>query len=127
MRNITPIVLSVALVTITTASADEKKADYKPGKADVRGKVTKVTESPAGGDALGKVLIEGEKEADTKHDKASVTVTKGTKVEKVVNGERKPARFEDIKKGAKVQADLTEPHTLSYPVMAGAKSVLILE
>jgi beta-N-acetylhexosaminidase len=103
-----------------------------PGKdkVDVRGTVSRVAASDdeakkAG--RLGSILVEGVKDATTAYDKASVKVTDKTKIEKLVGKERKAAKFEDLKKGSKVQALFTGPVAESYPVQATAKEILILE
>jgi hypothetical protein len=104
--------------------------DEKPEIANIRGKAMKVT--PATEEAkkkgqLGTVLIEGVKEETTQYDKASVRITDKTKIEKLAGKERKPAKFEDLKVGAKVQAKFTGPVAESYPVQATAGELLILD
>jgi len=56
-----------------------------------------------------------------------VKVTDKTKIEKTDGKERKEATFEDLKKGARVEATFTGPVADSYPVQATAKAILILE
>src|SRR5947209_6440430 len=87
-------------------------ADEKPEVAAIRGKAVKVT--AAEDDArkkgvLGSVLVEGVKEETTQYDKAAVRITDKTKIEKRAGKERKPAKFDDLKVGAKVQAKFTGP------------------
>ena len=123
----TILLLCIALVACCGALAAAQNA---ADKADIRGRVTNQT--AAGEEArkkgvLGTVLIEGAKEKDTGFDKASVRVTDKTKIEKLDGKERKPAKFEDLKKGARVQAVFTGPVAESYPVQATAGAVLILE
>jgi beta-N-acetylhexosaminidase len=105
-------------------------ADDKADKVDVRGKVTTVT--AAADDVkkqglLGTLLVEGDKDKAVTYDKASVKVTDKTKIEKLDGKDRKEAKFEDIKKGARVEATFTGPVADSYPVQATARSILILE
>jgi beta-N-acetylhexosaminidase len=105
-------------------------ADDKADKVDVRGKVSNVT--AAADDLkkqgiLGTVLVEGDKDKTVSYDKASVRITDKTKIEKLDGKERKEAKFDDIKKGAVVEATFTGPVAESYPVQAAAKSILILE
>lgn len=105
-------------------------AAAQDNKADVRGMVTNVSaanEEAKKKGILGSILVEGAKEKDTSYDKASIRVTDKTKIEKLVGKERKPAKFDDLKKGAKVQALFTGPVAESYPVQAAAKEILILE
>src|SRR5262245_54643006 len=125
LRKVCGLALLAALAAggVRYAAADPEP----PGKADVRGSVANV--SAANDDAKkpgtpGTVLVEGAKEKDTQYDKASVRITEKTKIEKLVGKERKPAKFEDLKKGAKVQASFTGPVAESYPVQATAKDVL---
>jgi beta-N-acetylhexosaminidase len=73
---------------------------------------------------LGSILVEGVKDETTNHDRAFVHVTDKTRIEK---RDGKPAKFEDLKKGARVQALFTGPVAKSYPVQATAKEILILE
>jgi beta-N-acetylhexosaminidase len=126
----TILLLCIALVACGGARAAFAAAQNAADKADIRGRVTNQT--AAGEEArkkgvLGTLLIEGAKEKDTGYDKAYVRVTAKTKVEKLDGKERKPARFEDLKKGARVQAVFTGPVAESYPVQATAAAVLILE
>jgi beta-N-acetylhexosaminidase len=116
------LTLAVALGLIPAAAQDSK--------ADIRGMVTNVSaanEEAKKKGTLGSILVEGAKEKDTTFDKASIRVTDKTKIEKLVGKERKPAKFDDLKKGAKVQALFTGPVAESYPVQAMAKEILILE
>lgn len=118
--------MSLLLAALVLVAADKELA---PEKADVRGKITTVRESDAVAKKagnLGSILIEGTKDKDTSYDKASVRITDKTKIEKIDGKEKKAAKFEDLKKGAKVQAVFTGPVAESYPVQATAKEVLIL-
>jgi hypothetical protein len=123
MRDRFFLAAAVGLVLLLGAAG----AADEPAKVDVRGKATKVAAAGKDGDLLGTLLIEGEKEKTTSYDKASVKVTKQTRIEKMVGKERKPATFEDLKQGAKVEANFTGPVAESYPVQATAKDILIIE
>src|SRR5436853_2458461 len=89
-----------ALAVAAPAVADEKE------KVSIRG--TPASVSPADEEAkkagvLGTVLIEGRKDKDTEYDKAMVKVTKGTKIFQQVGRELKPASFDDLKPGVKME------------------------
>jgi beta-N-acetylhexosaminidase len=101
-----------------------------PAKIDIRGSITKMT--PASDEAKKKglvavLMVEGEKSKDTGYDKASVKVMDKTAIKKMVGKDRKDAKFEDLKVGAKVTATFTGPVLESYPVQATAKEIVILE
>ena len=123
MWRLSAMLLPLAMACVLAADSEPKT---KPPRADVRGKIETVNLNMKGVPG-GMLLIEGTKEKDTQHDKASVRLTKATKVYKWVDGKKKEAKVADLKKGATVQADFTGPVAESYPVQATAKEVLILE
>src|SRR4051812_36891840 len=101
MLRFTPLLALAAAAALALASP----AAQDGTKADVRGTVATVTAAkPNSAGILGTLLVEGKKEATTSHDKAMVRITFKTKIEKLVGKERKAATFDDLKKGAKVQA-----------------------
>ncbi len=120
-RRFTLLALCLGFLTADAADA---------AKVDIRGTITRLN---PGDDAtrkegiLGYLLVEGQKEKDTEHDKARIRVTDKTKIERLVEGARKPAEFKDLKRGMKVQATFTGPVAESYPVQAAAGTILILE
>lgn len=68
------------LVILLLAAGCKLPAQSKVGKeADIRGKITSI-ERTHGDKAIGTILIEGKKENDTTFDKASVTVSRETKI-----------------------------------------------
>jgi hypothetical protein len=101
-------------------------ADKPANKVDVRGKLTEVKVVP-GGLTVGFVTVEGAKEKDTSYDKATVRVIVMTKIEKADGKNRKAAKWEDLKKGCKVEVVFDRAPEESNPVKADAKSILILE
>jgi beta-N-acetylhexosaminidase len=114
-------------VVVCLMGADRAEPEpAKPPKADVRGEVKNVAAVDAKA-FIGRMLVEGKKEADTGHDKASVTILRGAKIQKWVGGKAVDAKFEDIKPGCKVQCVFTGPVAESYPVQARTKEILILE
>lgn len=105
------------------AGADEKE------KVSIRG--TPASVSPADDDGkkagvLGTLLIEGRKDKDTEYDKAMVKVTKGTKIFQQVGRELKPASFDDLKPGVKLEIQFQGPVAESFPVQATAGKIVIL-
>jgi hypothetical protein len=110
---------------------DSPQADKdEPEKADVRGTITELNANDEDGKksgTLGTLLVEGTKEKTTNYDTASVKITTKTKIFKQDGKERKAAKFEDLKKGAKVQIDFTRPVAKSDPAQATAATVVILD
>lgn len=94
--------------------------------ADIRGKITSVTES-SHPQARGSIRIEGNKERDTNYDKAVARVTPRTRLFKMDGGKKVEAQFSDLKVGATVEATFTGPVAESYPVQATASEVVILK
>lgn len=126
MSHVWKIALVSVVVVLTGADkAEPEPRPVKPPKADVRGTVKSVSALRARG-LIGRMLIEGKKEADTGHDKASVTILAGATIEKWVGGKKVKAKFDDIKPGCVVQCVFTGPVAESYPVQARTKEVLIL-
>lgn len=112
-----------ALAVVAPAIADEKE------KVSIRG--TPASVSPADEEAkkagvLGTVLMEGRKDKDTEYDKAMVKVTKGTKIFQQVGRELKPASFDDLKPGVKLEIQFQGPVNESSPVQATAGKIVIL-
>ena len=98
-------------------------------EADIRGSITsiyKATEDSTG-DIIGSILIEGNIEKDTEYDKASVTITKETRIFESKSGNLIKASFGSLKPNQRVQALFTGPVAESYPVQVRAKEVVILE
>jgi beta-N-acetylhexosaminidase len=120
------VLFAAALALVAADKAEPEPKKVAPPKADVRGEVKKVTGLRAK-DLVGNVLVEGSKEKDTQHDKASVTLTSKTKIYLWADGKKKDAKFTDVKEGSKVQCVFTGPVAESYPVQARASEVIILE
>lgn len=117
----------VFFTLVTSLNAEEKD---KRKKASIRGEIKVVKE--ANEDAkkkgvLGSLRVEGAKEDTTDYDKAVISITKDTKISKVMGKEFMPAKFEDLKKGCKVRANFKGPVAESYPVQATAGDIVILE
>ena len=96
--------------------------------ADIRGKITSINRANAESDeVIGTLMIEGVKEADTGVDKASVRVTKETRIIDRRGKERGTVAFDDLKTGQKVEARFLGPVMESYPVQATAGEIVIIE
>jgi beta-N-acetylhexosaminidase len=125
LARLLPAVL--ALVVAVPSLADDKDRDEE--KVSIRGMPASV--SPADEDGkkaglLGTVLMEGRKDKDTKYDKAMVKVTRATKIFQQVGRELKPASFDDIKPGVKMEIQFQGPVAESFPVQATAGKIVIL-
>ena len=96
---------------------------------DIRGQITNIRRADQDVDdkLLGAILIEGVKEADTRFDKASVRVTKETRIFDGRETERKQVSFDTLKTGQKVSAQFVGPVMESYPVQATAGEIIILK
>ena len=64
---------------------------------------------------------------DTEFDKASVTITKKTRIFESKSGKLIKVGFDLLKLNQRVQALFTGPVMTSYPVQGTAKEVVILE
>ncbi len=118
---------ALAMLGVSLAAASILAAE-PANKVHIRGEITSVTPfDDKAKPILGSIRVEGAKEKDTDYDKASVRITKDTKIEIVTGKESKPGKFEDLQKGVKVECVFTGPVAESYPVQATAKSVSILK
>lgn len=95
-----------------------------PAGADIRGRITELHRSATGEPPLGSIRVEGALEADTRHDKASIRITRDTKIVKGRGGQRMP--FNSLTVGTLVEATFIGPVAESYPVQATASEVVIL-
>jgi hypothetical protein len=112
----------LALIVFTPAYAGEDKLSLRGSPASV---------SPADDDAkkggiLGTLLMEGRKDKDTEYDKAMVKVTKATKIFIMVGRDLKPASFDDLKPGVKMEIQFVGPVAESFPPMATAGKIVIV-
>jgi hypothetical protein len=98
-------------------------------KVSIRGmpaSVSPADEEGKKGGVLGTILMEGRKDKDTEYDKAMVKVTKATKIFKMVGTDLKPASFDDLKPGVKMEIQFAGPVGDSFPPMATAGKIVIL-
>jgi hypothetical protein len=113
-----------------TMAADKDGADPEPppstpGKADIRGMVTAI--APLGSKLyLGRLTVEGKKEKDTVHEKASVLVRRAAKVYLWKGGKKVDATFDDIKVGCKIQCTFIGTAAGTTPPTGRAVEVIIL-
>ena len=70
--------------------------------------------------------MEGRKDKDTEFDKAMVKVTKATKIFQQVGKDLKPASFDDLKPGVRLEIQFLGPVSESFPVMATAGKIVII-
>ena len=124
LTRLLPAVLAL-VVAVPTLAQDKEKEE----KVSIRGMPASV--SPADEDGkkagvLGTILMEGRKDKDTQYDKAMVKVTKGTKIFQQVGRELKPASFDDIKPGVKMEIQFQGPVAESFPVQATAGKIVII-
>lgn len=121
MRSPTVYAGLVVVVLLAPAGADEKKVSIRGAlaSAGAAGEDEKKT------GLLGTLLVEGSKDKDTEYDKATVKVTKGTKIYRQVGKELKEASFDDLKGGVKVEIWFQGPVAESFPVQATAGKIVI--
>ena len=93
----------------------------------IRGSITNRNAAGGQGGLVGSVLVEGNIEGDTQFDKASIAITSETHIFEQVEQERRPATFEALQVGQKVEAWFTGPVAESYPVQAVASDIVILK
>jgi beta-N-acetylhexosaminidase len=98
-------------------------------EAHIRGNITNIykTTEYKTEDIIGSILIEGSIEKDTEYDKASVTITKETRIFESKNGKLIKVSFGSLKLNQRVQALFTGMVAESYPVQARAEELVILE
>ncbi len=97
-------------------------------KVDIRGNISSVQKTnPNNQGVFGTVLIEGKIEKDTGFDKASVRITKSTKLLERKDGREVAIKFEDLKVGQRVEAAFDGPVAESYPVQTNAGRLVVLK
>lgn len=101
-----------------------------PRTAGIEGEIMRVTPAPADNsnrNLIGTVLIEDESKRGTAYDKASVSVTTGTRLFREDGGGRRTATFDDLRVGIQVRATFAGPALMSYPVRVAAGEIVIAE
>ena len=113
------------IVSLASALALGGGVCQPPRGIDIRGTVTDVRPSATPeGEHLATVLVEGKKEADTQYDKASVRITRATRLR--LESSNRPVALEDLAVGTVVEMRFTGPVAESYPVQATAEEVAVL-
>jgi len=111
--------LCAALLTACGAPAPETKS------ADVRGVVVSLARGGRTGE-VGTLRIEGGQQADTRYDKAVVTITPATRIYQREASGRSPVPFHNLRLGDKVEVRFTGRRIESQPAQGTAGEVLIL-
>ncbi|MSR55313.1 MAG: DUF3221 domain-containing protein [Gemmataceae bacterium] len=112
----------VALIAFVPAYA--KDGD----KIAIRGmpiSVAPATDDEKKAGIVGTMLVEGAKAKDTEYDKAFIKITKATKIFMMSGKDLKPAKFEDLKGGQKMEVQFVGPVAESFPVQATAGKIVI--
>lgn len=117
------LAIAVAAALVVPAFAQDRD------KVSIRGKAENVSPSSdeaLKGGILGTMIVDGEKDKDTQYEKANVKVTKATKIFVKVGGELKPATYDDLKTGLRMEITFAGPVGESFPVQATAGKIVIL-
>ena len=109
-----------------TSAAQEKTAE----KASIRGEVRSVQKGDPATGKLGSIFVEAPKEApkpkNGEYDKATVKITKDTKIQKRVGKELVDANINELNTMSLVEVYFTGPVAESYPVQATAGKIVIV-
>jgi beta-N-acetylhexosaminidase len=100
-----------------------KTSNNKEEEIGIRGLITKVLMDESKG--VSAIMVEGEVESDTVHDKAKVSIEKGTKIS-AGNASQKLSASE-LQEGMKVEIVFDGPVMESYPIQGKAKSIKVIE
>jgi beta-N-acetylhexosaminidase len=99
-------------------------------EADIKGTITQIQRKDVQRrekGVIGSILIEGVMEEDTKFDRAFTRITDKTRIFEQRGGDRRPATFDALAIGQRVEARFTGPVMQSHPVQAEALEIVILE
>lgn len=99
-----------------------------PGKADITGRIKKITRTDVADNTLGTILIEGSTDDSPRFDKAVVRITADTLINtrRDKAGSKQPASFDELRTGMRVSARFVPgPVLMSYPVQATAAEITI--
>ena len=110
------------------AGATPTLGGHKPPEAetvDIRGRVVQARRNAQGEPPVGTLQIEGTLEPGTRYDKATVRVSRETKI--FLGRDGKPASFSFLREGFLVEVTFSGPVAESYPVQATAARIVILE
>ena len=103
-----------------TEPQPKPKTEARPGSDGViRGSITSISGAV--------VLVEEDPADESGSPKGTFTVTGETDILQQQNGERAPAKFDDLRVGQLVEAEYAGPVAESYPSQGTAGSIVILE
>jgi hypothetical protein len=97
--------------------------------ADIRGTITQVSAAKPGGTgakALGRILVEGEVEPDTRYDRGWITITEETRIVRREGLSDRPPSFLDLAVGQRVEVTFTGAPAKSLPLQAVGKEIVML-
>lgn len=120
------IIISANIQCSAQVPTEGKKESSVQSAADITGKIIRISPASENSDNkqfLGSIYVEG----GGKYDRASINVTRQTKIFIGEDGKRRAAKFEDLKIGDSVSAAFEGPVLESYPVQATAGDIEILK
>lgn len=116
--------LAMAAVLASTAQGGCASLTPPDGEPSIRGSVTSITPRP---DGLGTILVEETSPQGLNYDKATLTITKDTKLLKRVGDDYVESTFDGMSTGMVVEVWIAGPVRESYPIQADADTVVELE
>ena len=129
MKYIALLVLLVGLLLALLGCSAIKETEVR--EVDIRGNIVEVhhidTPGSESGAILGAILIEGAIEADTKYDRASITITRETDIYEQRGQERFQVAFDDVAVGQRAEVRFAGPVRETYPFQGTAAELVILK
>lgn len=120
--------VEVAERRIVAVRTLEPAGEQPRERPDVRGRVSRLTPARSNvGGPIGSILIDGNGDGGPACDKVWLRVTGKTRIERLVGGERQPARWEDLAEGCRVVASFGGAVMESDPIQVEADTLLILD
>jgi beta-N-acetylhexosaminidase len=113
-------VLLLCLIFVLSFAGCNKESNNKLG---IRGEIQKISTNTSGN--ITSLFVEGKIEQDTGHDKASISITKKTKIYEA-DGKKK-IEASSLKEGMKVEVVFEGSVRTSYPIQADAKTIRVLK
>ncbi|MDI7275648.1 MAG: hypothetical protein QME94_06685, partial [Anaerolineae bacterium] len=92
----------------------------------IEGVISNVQPAAAGGEILGTIRVEGEKNPNNEYDRAELTISKDTVLRSEESGTSAQVGFDALEFGQFVKARFVGPVLESYPVQARAVEVVII-
>ncbi len=126
MRLLRSLVLLIALMAFAMGCGPLGKPGG--GEADFTGQISEI-QRIGRGDVLGQVLVEARvvREGTERVDKYMVTVKDETLIFEGDGGDRRPATFEALAIGQRVQVWFSGPVKESYPAQVDAAQIVIVK